>query len=67
MHEMECPVCLGVRPGHIYECQNGHIICRECHDKLEIPRGCPSCQARMPEPPKRSLAIERLIERYDYK
>ena len=31
--ELECPVCMSVRQGRIYECPNAHIICQKCHDK----------------------------------
>ena len=31
--ELECPVCMTVRQGRIYECPNAHIICQKCHDK----------------------------------
>ena len=52
-----------VRPGRIYECQNAHIICQECHGKLVQPRKCPSCKEKMPDPPPRNIAIERMIDR----
>ena len=52
-----------VRLGQIYECHNAHIICQECHGKLVQPRKCPSCKEKMPDPPPRNVAIERMIDR----
>ena len=56
---------MSVRPGRIYECQNAHFICQECHDKLVQPRKCPSCKEKLPDPPTRNVAIERMIDRCD--
>ena len=64
--ELECPVCMTVRQGRIYECPNAHIICQKCHDKLAgAPnrRRCPACKDEMPDPPIRNVAIERIVDR----
>ena len=61
--ELECPVCITVKLGQIYNCQNGHIVCQKCHGRLSQPTKCPSCQVRMPNLPERNLAIERMIDR----
>jgi len=63
--ELECPVCMTVRQGRIYECPNAHIICQKCHDKLGAPRRCPACKDEMPDPPNRNVAIERIVDRLD--
>ena len=60
--ELECPVCMTVRQGRIYECPNAHIICQKCHDKLGS-RRCPACKDEMPDPPTRNVAIERIVDR----
>ena len=60
--ELECPVCMTVRQGRIYECPNAHIICQKCHDKLGS-RRCPACKDEMPDPPNRNVAIERIVDR----
>ena len=32
---LQCPVCLTIpRTGPIYQCANGHIVCKDCHAKL---------------------------------
>ena len=69
--ELECPVCMTVRQGRIFECPNAHIICQKCHDKLQgAPAGrsrrCPACKDEMPDPPTRNVAIERIIDREEF-
>ena len=33
--ELECPVCLQLpRNPPIFQCENGHLICCDCHPKL---------------------------------
>ena len=32
-----CPVCLTIpRSGPVRQCQRGHIVCRECYDKIKV-------------------------------
>ena len=38
---LECPVCVSVPRGTIFQCNNGHILCQECHEKVEA---CPTCR-----------------------
>ena len=40
---LECPVCLDVWKGSILKCQNGHIICVRCINKLPQKK-CPTCR-----------------------
>ena len=55
---IECPVCLKVPKSlRIYQCENGHIICEFCNDRV---KECPTCRARKPE--IRALVAEKLIE-----
>ena len=63
--ELECPVCITVKQGQIYNCKNGHIVCQKCHGKLSLPKKCPSCQERMPHTTERNLALERIIDRLE--
>ena len=56
--ELECPVCITLpesRP--IYQCENGHIICKSCRKQLET---CPQC--RTPLGNSRSLAAESCLD-----
>ena len=41
--EFECTVCLDLPrlSSKIFQCKSGHLLCQECHGKLEI---CPTCK-----------------------
>merc|ERR1719474_2381091 len=40
-----CPVCLSIpRQPPVPCCQNGHVICSKCKDKVEV---CPTCRVSM--------------------
>jgi len=54
---LECPVCLTVpKVGPIYQCRNGHLLCKECHPKMKC---CPLCQ--IPLERLRNLLSEQLV------
>jgi len=54
---LECPVCLIVpKMGPIYQCRNGHLLCKECHPQL---KRCPLCQ--IPLEKLRNLLSEQLV------
>ena len=44
--ELECSVCFNVPTANtkIFQCGNGHLLCDQCHAKLE---SCPSCKKRL--------------------
>ena len=49
MHQLklalECPVCLTLpQETPIYQCENGHIVCKSCHPLLER---CPQCRGSL--------------------
>ena len=53
--ELECPVCLQLpRNPPIFQCENGHLICCDCHPKLESK--CPQVSFKYgpPENPQTS-------------
>ena len=55
---LECPVCLDVPDSApVYQCENGHIVCKNCHSQLVE---CPPCRAPMGA--MRSLLAEKLLE-----
>lgn len=55
---LECPVCLIVpKMGPIYQCRNGHLLCRDCHPKM---KRCPLCQIGL-EKNLRNLLSEQLV------
>jgi len=42
---VECPVCFSIpRAPPVPCCQNGHVICSKCKDKVEV---CPTCRVAM--------------------
>ena len=54
---LECPVCLNVpETGPVFQCNNGHLICCKCREKLNT---CPVC--RIPLGYSRNLTSERMI------
>ena len=64
----ECSVCLNLPECAIYQCSEGHLICRECYHKIPRPingiiRGpimCPSCRRELPVEPIRNRAAEQV-------
>ena len=54
---LECPVCLSPPTSTpIYRCDNGHILCNLCRDKVKI---CPEC--RIPLGNLRCLTSEKIV------
>ena len=44
----------------VYQCTNGHVICKDCIEKLN---NCPIC--RNDSAPARSLQLEKIIQRLE--
>ena len=58
---LECPVCWTIPfEGPIYQCENGHIVCKDCHPKL---KDCPQCRSRNICLSIRALHLEKILER----
>ena len=56
---LECPICAEVpHSTPIYQCENGHILCKKCHKRLS---NCPLC--RKPLGKIRSLVAEKMLEK----
>ena len=62
----ECPVCFhSIDSVPIDQCQNGHIVCKDCYPKLE---NCPICRDDKDYNPKlQNLKLDEAIKRYGYK
>ena len=61
---VECPVCLKTpRYGApVFQCRNGHIICRDCYKRVES--HCPVCRVQLYTNTKiRCIPAEKIIER----
>ena len=57
---IECPVCLSLPESTpIYQCENGHIICKSCRQSIET---CPQCCK--PLAYNRSLVAESFLEAF---
>ena len=55
---VQCHICLEVpEESPIYQCENGHILCTSCREKLT---DCPSCRIKLGR--TRSLGTEQLLE-----
>ena len=41
---LECPICLQMpkNPDQVHFCSNGHLICHDCHGKVQ---NCPICRS----------------------
>ena len=59
-----CPVCLDtIQSVPIYQCLNGHVVCKNCHPKLKT---CPICRdAQLYDGPitLRNLKLEEIVKR----
>ena len=57
---LECPVCFEtINSVPIYQCRNGHVVCKNCHPKLET---CPICR-ELRDGSIRNLKLEEMVER----
>ena len=55
--ELECPVCLTTpNTGPVFQCNNGHLICCNCREKLVT---CPVCRVQLGY--SRNLTSEKMI------
>ncbi|XP_011311758.1 E3 ubiquitin-protein ligase SIAH1B-like isoform X2 [Fopius arisanus] len=56
---MECPVCLDVPQGSIYQCIEGHDICQYCKKIVDM---CPICKKPFNE--GRNYTVEKIIAKF---
>ena len=55
---IECPVCFEtIDFVPIYQCQNSHVVCKNCYPKLET---CPMCR-QIYDGPIRNLKLEEMV------
>ena len=58
---LECPVCMEtIKSVPVYQCANGHVICKDCIAKLNK---CPIC--RNDSELRRSLKLENIVQRLE--
>ncbi|KAG0582151.1 hypothetical protein KC19_3G037800 [Ceratodon purpureus] len=57
---LECPLCNDLLFPPIHQCENGHMGCKACCEKLKE-KECPTCRA-MPFAHSRCLGFEKIVE-----
>ena len=58
---LECPVCMDtIKSVPVYQCTNGHVMCKDCIEKLN---NCPIC--RNDSALVRSLKLEKIVQRLE--
>ena len=58
---LECPVCMEtIKSVPVYQCTNGHVICKDCIEKLN---NCPIC--RNDSTLNRNLKLENIVQRLE--
>ena len=58
---LECPVCMEtIKSVPVYQCANGHVICKDCIEKLN---NCPIC--RNDSELRRNLKLENIVQRLE--
>ena len=56
----QCPVCLTLPTGDIYQCKEGHLVCKDCYCKVKAPILCQTCRTPMPGTPIRNRVAEQV-------
>lgn len=59
----ECPICFDYAVPPIYQCQNGHLVCQTCSNKITH---CPTCRVPISEPSIRNLQLDRLANTFQF-
>ena len=64
---LECPICFEtIDSVPIYQCLNGHVVCKNCHPKMKT---CPICRVdtiKKCDGPIRNLKLEEMVERLQF-
>jgi E3 ubiquitin-protein ligase SIAH1 len=63
LSQLDCPICLTTIPPPIFQCPEGHLICRECKDRLVVPKQCPLCKVSLSH--IRNLVMEKLVAKLE--
>ena len=59
----ECPICFEQLIPSVFQCFNGHLLCKVCILKVEK---CPICRDEMPKERNiRALEVENIIKSLD--
>ena len=64
IEQFQCSICIQAMMGKILVCFNGHSICQQCFDRLNLPKSCPCCKQKFAccnAKNIRNLTMEKLI------
>ena len=69
MGQYSCPVCFGIlKPsGKVFQCQEGHILCGECHQPSDSRVTCLQCPSGARVKISRNRAFEAFIKSFNDK
>ncbi|KAL1498831.1 hypothetical protein AB1Y20_014133 [Prymnesium parvum] len=59
-----CSVCLSFPEAEVLQCHSGHLLCRDCHDRVCIEQKptCPTCRTPIDAlKPVRNMALEQTL------
>ncbi|XP_063972930.1 uncharacterized protein LOC135160375 isoform X5 [Diachasmimorpha longicaudata] len=56
---LECPICLEILRGDIYQCFNGHTVCQYCKKSQDT---CPECSSEFSG--IRARTVESIVENF---
>eukprot|EP00808_Paulinella_micropora_P009501 g29655.t1 len=62
--DLQCLVCFDLPPSHIFQCENGHLLCEDCHNKVldSAKPQCPSCRQKLTrDHPTRNRFAENVL------
>ena len=48
--DLQCSICIAIPDGEVYQCREGHLVCKECLRQHRVTlRGqiCPTCRCSM--------------------
>lgn len=61
LSELECPICFEYMLSPIYQCLNGHSICKDCKVKIQE---CPMCKTAIQD--TKNFALEKMTKYLTY-
>ncbi|XP_015122455.1 E3 ubiquitin-protein ligase sina [Diachasma alloeum] len=57
---LECPVCLDLLKGKVFQCIQGHDVCQYCKKSLDM---CPVCKSAFSE--SRNWTVEKIVAKFE--
>lgn len=63
---LRCAVCMERMFKNIATCSEGHSMCVECHERLTVPKICPTCRTELPRQVLRNRPLEMIIAKCEF-